>query len=433
MSNDRWRKFFFPEEYERKDERAQEHASQSAYRDSLDTWKDLAEWLGLDPASDPNAMQEATYYTCLKILREAIGRMPIVLNRLSDDKGVTRAIEHPLYQALLRRPNRFTSATSFWSTVEQSRLHYGNAYVLKTGTGIRKDPFEFWFMPYEQVNVWLDTTKPIDEIPDVYYVWSTGGQMRVYKSDEVLHFRSSDSYDGIMGIPLIDRLDDLVNGGLRAQTFQNDLIASGMTGKAVLQYAGEVSPENEAVMRKHIEKYMKGEKEDAGNVIPLPVGSQLQPLNLKLSDSQFEELKKYNAIQIASAFGIKPQQIGDMTKTSYASSQAQNEAFYTDTLLYIVKGYEEEMTYKCLTDAEQQLGYEVDFDTSTTLMASWESEVSSAVMGIGGGAISPNEARKRLNLPTMEGGDRLYANGSLIPLEMAGIQYAKDPDAAGGR
>ena len=429
---ERLRKFFFPDEYVRSSPKQEGEATPQAYKDSLSTWRSLAEWLGIDPESDPNAMQEATYYTCLKILREAIGRMPVVLNRMSDENGVRRAREHPLYTCLLRRPNRFTSATSFWSTVEQARLHYGNAYVLVSGHGIPQDPYELWYMPYEEVEVWWDHACSIDSVPDVYYIWSAGGRMRVFKSSEVLHFRSSDSYDGIMGIPLIERLDNLVNGGLKAQRFQNDLIASGMTGKAVLQYAGEVSPENEARFKRHIEQYMRGEKDGSGNVVPIPVGSQLTPLNLKLSDSQFEELKKYNAIQIAAAFGIKPQQIGDMTKTSYASSQAQNEAFYTDTLLFIVKGYEEEITSKCLTQAEQQLGYEVNFDTSTTLMASWKEEVAAAVEGIAGGAVSPDEARKRLNLPTMPGGDRLYANGSLIPLEMAGIQYAKTPEAAGG-
>ena len=36
-----------------------------------------------------------------------------------------------------------------------------------------------------------------------------------------------------------------------------------------------------------------------------------QPLDIKLSDSQFFELKKYTALQIAAAFGVKPNQIND--------------------------------------------------------------------------------------------------------------------------
>ena len=41
---------------------------------------------------------------------------------------------------------------------------------------------------------------------------------------------------------------------------------------------------------------------------------KLTPLDIKLSDSQFIELKKYSALQIAAAFGIKPNQINDYEK-----------------------------------------------------------------------------------------------------------------------
>lgn len=60
---------------------------------------------------------------------------------------------------------------------------------------------------------------------------------------------------------------------------------------------------------------------------------KLTPLDIKLSDSQFIELKKYSALQIAAAFGIKPNQINDYTKSSYSNSEMQQLSFLTDTML----------------------------------------------------------------------------------------------------
>ena len=37
-------------------------------------------------------------------------------------------------------------------------------------------------------------------------------------------------------------------------------------------------------------------------------------------DAQFDEVRKHTALQIAAAFGIKPHQINDMEKSSYASA-----------------------------------------------------------------------------------------------------------------
>ena len=419
----RWEMFKHPERYVEK-------------MDALESqkWRDLAEWLGLDPDGDNDAMKEATYYTCLKVLREAIGRMPVVLNRRTERGSVDRAVDHPLYDVLYRRPNRFTTASVFWSGIEQARLHFGNAYALKTGYGTDRDPFELWFMPPNEVEVWWDQTVPIDQQPDIYYIWSSGGRMRVFKSDEVLHFRSSETLDGIMGIPTIDRLGNLVGGSLRAQKFQGDLVGSGMTGKAVLQYAGEVNGQSEKVFKKHIEAYLNGEMHEDGksNVIPIPVGASLTPLDIKLSDAQFAELKKYSCIQIAAAFGIKPQQIGDMTKTSYASSQAQNEAFYTDTLLYVNKGYIEEIEAKCLTRAEKARGFFAEYDTSTVLKSNYEALVKTIDTAIKGSFKTPNEGRRELGLADMPGGDVLYANGNLIPLTMAGTQWQSQPASPEG-
>ena len=422
MIRDRLSKFLHPDEYE-------------PVRQEMDPaearkWAELAEWLGIDTRMDEDAQKEATYYTCLKVLREAIGRMPLILTRTTDNGGVERATDHPWYDALVMRPNRYTSSTLFWAEMENARQHYGNAYALKTGLGTKRSPYELWYMPPGEVEVWWDVSKSIDRVPDVYYIWYSGGGMRVLKSEEVLHFRSSDTADGIRGIPLIDRLDNLVGGTLKSQRFQGDMVSSGMTGKAVLQYAGEINGKSEQVFKKHIEAYLSGDLKEDGraNVIPIPVGASLTPLNIKLSDAQFEQLKKYSCIQIAAAFGIKPQQIGDMTKTSYASSQAQNEAFYTDTLLFIAKSYEEEIAYKCLSRKDRETGHAAEFDTSTTLKASFETEVKTMVEAVQNSVMTPNEARTRLKYESVGEGDRLYANGNLIPLSMAGTQWTRDPE-----
>lgn len=395
--------------------------------DQYGEWIDLARFLGIDENLNHDAMSEATYYTCLKILREGVSKLPIRLMQETDENGIREAKQHPLYDTFKVRPNPYMTPTYFWSWVEQQRNHYGNAFVYMTGTGTELDPLELWPMPFTEVDVWYDDCARLCDVPDVYYRWSTGGKMHVLKSYEVLHFRSTDSIDGIMGISVIDRLRLEVDGALDSQAFQNELITSGMTAKAVLQYTGSLNDEGVKKMAAGLEKYAKGDhsKDGVKSIIPIPVGTSLTPLNIKLTDAQFAELKKYNAIQIASAFGIKPQQIGDMTKTSYASSQAQQEAFYTDTMLNIIKAYEEEIAYKTLTREMRMANYFIEFDTSVMLRSDFKTTVETYKTAVEGGLFKANEARRKLNLPAAEGGDILLGNGNLIPLGMAGQQYIK--------
>ena len=108
---------------------------------------------------------------------------------------------------------------------------------------------------------------------------------------------------------------------------------SGFTAKFAVQYTGDLNSENTKSFLSQIANYAKGKFETSKGLIPIPPGSSLTPLNTKLGDNEFLELKRYSASQIAAAFGIKPIQINDYTKASYASSENQNLAFLVDTLL----------------------------------------------------------------------------------------------------
>lgn len=392
-------------------------------------WDAFLDWLGVDRSLRGGAMSEATYYACTKILRETLGKLPLRLMRRTDGGGVETCYSDPLYRILAERPNPYMTATTFWACVEQARNHLGNAYVL-VERDTRAAPKALWFMPNSEVEVVCDNACRISEVPDVYYRWTAGGERLMLASHEVLHFKSSDTYDGIVGIPLIDRLRGLVDGSVGAQGFQNDLITSGLTAKAVVQYTADLNDDKAHAFVKGIERYAKGEMDGAKSIIPIPVGATITPLNTKLTDAQFEELKKYSAVQIASAFGIKPQQIGDMTKQSYASSQAQQEAFYTDTMLYILRDYENEVGFKLLDGYGDPSRY-VEFDTTVMLRSDYKTTVEANRAAIESGQSTPNESRMRLNLPALPGGDALMCNGTMIPLTMLGQQYTRDSGGGG--
>ena len=135
------------------------------------------------------------------------------------------------------------------------------------------------------------------------------------------------------------------------------------------------------------------------------------------------ELKKYSALQIAAAFGIKQVQINDYSKSSYASSENQNLAFLVDTLMFILNQYEEELNFKLLSDLEIKQGYYFKFNTGALLRADLKTQVESLTKGISNFLYTPNEARAFLDLEAMPGGDVLIGNGSTIKVEQIGTQY----------
>ena len=334
--------------------------------------------------------------------------------------------KHPLYYILHDRPNPYMTATSFWSTVEYNRNHYGNAYVWIQGAGKN---MRLWILPSNEVEVWYDDAKILADQPDIFYLYSAGEQTYKFGSEEILHFKSSNTLNGILGVSVQNQLKITIGGAVKSQKMLNRMYSSGFTAKAVLNYTGSLNDANVKELVRMTEAYAKGELSNEGveNIIPIPLGFSLTPLNVKLADNQFIEVKQYTALQIASAFGIKPYQIGDYTKSSYASAEAQQLSFYVDTLLYIIKQYEEELSYKLLTADEIAAGYHFKFNVSVILRADLATQIKTLSQGVSNFIYTPNEARAMLDLESKDGGDRLLGNGASIPVELTGSQYTDKP------
>lgn len=391
-------------------------------KSSKDTaMQQLIDFLGLHDTKE-STLSEATYFACLKVLSESVGKLPLKLLQHNEDGGVVTARGHPLYFALHDRPNPYMTSTTFWSTMEQNRNHHGDAYAWIKGAGKKTS---LWILPSEDVEIWYDDQKILSDVPDIYYIYSHGGKLYKFSSEQIIHLKTSSSFDGIKGIPVREQLKSTISGNIKSQKMLNQMYKSGFTAKAVVQYTADLSGDNLKKFKEMIEDFAGSDLDDeeVKNIIPIPVGTTLTPLNVKLADSQFIDIKKYSALQIASVFGIKPNQIGDYEKSSYASAEAQQLSFYVDTLLYILKQYEEELNYKLLSREEIDNGYYFKFNVAVILRADLKTQIETLSQAVSNFIYTPNEARALLDKPAVAGGNKLLGNGASIPVELAGAQY----------
>ncbi len=354
--------------------------------------------------------------------------MPLKLYQKTD-KGIFIADDTDVSFKLKYKPNDLMTPTMFWATIENNRNHYGNAYVWirqeytpkKYGGEVKiKD---FWIMDSNSVNVYvLENGTLIYQYTD----WITK-QVYYFNQDEVLHFKTSATFDGITGKPVREILKDTVNTNLSSQKFLNELNENGVSARLSLTVDPDIDEKAKKQLVKRLTEFSSGIK-NAGKVIPIPAGMRLQPLDIKLTDAQFLEIRKYTALQIASAFGVKPDMINDYSKSSYNSSEAQQISFYVDTLQFILKQYEDEINYKLLLSRELKEGYFFKFNEKVLLRTDSSTQAEMLSKLVNNGIYTPNEARRKLDLNGVEHGDKLMMNGNYIPIEQVGQQYKKGGD-----
>lgn len=366
------------------------------------------------------------------MLSETLAKMPIKFYQQTD-RGVEEAETNKAYELLKTRPNPQMTPSTFWATVENNRNHYGNAYVWirrefnRMMYGGEIEIKDLWIMPSADTTIVIDDKGVFGDSGDIYY-WYTdkySGESYIFPSGDVLHFKTSMTFDGYSGAPVREILKATIEGGLESQNFLNNLYKGGLTARAVLQYTGDMSPKLEKALIARLEEYANGAN-NAGKFIPIPIGMKIEPLNIKLTDSQFFELKKYSALQIAGAFGIKPNQINDYEKSSYANSEMQNISFYIDTELFILKQYEEELDYKLLEPSDRRQGKYYKFNENVILRTDAKSQATILTGYVQNGIYTPNEARSYMNKPRKEGGDELICNGNYIKVAQIGIEEKKE-------
>lgn len=390
---------------------------------------DLLEWLGIDPEGmTKGELSEATYFACMKRLSEGIGKLPIK-HYVKTENGRARADPKDKIDYLLTiRPNQFMTPTTFWTTVELNVQHYGNGYVwVQTSWDNKKKKrtvHALWIMPSKDVTVLMDDKGIFGGKGQIWYdyVDRYSSKEYVFSHKDVMHFKTWYSTDGIVGISVRDALKMNVDGAMNNEKFLNNLYKNGLSASMALQFTSELDEKRRRQLVEKFKDLLVGPK-NAGNVIPVPPGMQLQPLSYKLTDSQFLELKKYSASRIAAAFGVKPSQINDYDKSSYSSSEMQNLDFLIDTEAIRLKLYEEEMGYKLLGAERMLRGEYFKFNEKATLRTDSETQQKILCGYVNHGIYTVNEVREELDMEAKEGGDQLIVNGTYIPLKDVGTQY----------
>lgn len=371
-------------------------------------------------------LSEITYFTCLKTLSESIGKMPIYLM----DQNKNRVQYHDAIRLFSARPNPYLTPVQFFTYLERCRNHYGNAYAY-IGTDSQGRIVGLYPLNPQQVQIYVNDTDVFTSRGYYYsYMDSRSGKSYLFRPEEVVHVKSwITTDDGLAGKSVREILATNMAGAKASQVFLNNLYQHGLTANAVVKYVGDLNAEKQKMLLRRLEEQAK---DNNRRMITLPVGFDIQTLDLKLTDSQFFELKQYNALQIAAAFGIKPNSLNDYSKSSYANSAAQNLSFYVDTLLYNISLYEQELNCKLLTQQELQRGLGFKFNVQVILRGDPSQQADILQKCVASGIYSPNEARRLLDMPPVDGGDVHVINGSMVDVKDVGIAYKQGSTTKGG-
>jgi len=340
-------------------------------------------------------------FAAITRLANAMASLPIKLYR-----GTEHQPGHFLDSLIGTAPNNNMTSFGFIQTMEVLRNTYGNAYVMKQYDNN---------MVVESLNI-IDPTcvEPmLDEATNElwYRVNAPAGRYYVH-NHEMIHVRHIAT--GYKGISPIDVLRNTVQYDNKIRKISIEQMENAIKASFALKVATNLSPDKRTALKKDFDDFYTKN----GGVIIIESGQALDAIKSEFIDPKLFEAEKITRSRVALVFGLPPHKLGEEAS---GSNEEQTLGFIQDTLLPMVRQYEQEFDRKLLsTDEKNGRGYGFKFSLSGLLRADTKTRGEFYFRGIRSGFFKPNEVRAWEELPPAPGGDRLYMSRDLRPIDESG-------------
>jgi HK97 family phage portal protein len=319
-----------------------------------------------------------------------------------DENGIWSEADSPAFSPVLRKPNGYQNRIQFVASWVQSKLIHGNAYVLKQrdqrGVVVRLhvlDPAHVTVLVAPNGDVYYELRR--DDLAGL-----SGNDNVVAPAREIIHDRQDTFYHPLIGLSKMYAAGGPALQGLSIQKNETQFFGNRAMPGGILTAPGAMADHAVARMKSRWQENFGGA--NAGSVAVLADGLKFEPLAVKATDAQVVEQQKGAAEAICAAFGVPPYKLGLGPMPTANNVEALDQQYYSQCLQIFIEAIE-----MCLDEGlELPAPYGTEFDLDDLLRLDTATHVKSLSDAVGAGIMAPNEARRRLNLPPVNGGASPY-------------------------
>lgn len=367
---------------------------------------------GLNLNNVPSQLKLSAVYRCIDVRSNSIGKFPI----FTVDTTTHKRIDTEIKYLLSVKPNKYMTPFSFLKAMQMNVDIKGNGYaqivVNKSGK-------------MTELNL-LDPDKvvPTLEKNELYYVYTdSNGKATRLDSDEVIHFKGI-SFDGIKGVSILEYARTVTSTAISQEEFQRNFYARGGRPQSTLNTVADLSGLADKISNKSKKELMREEWErantglqNANRVAILDNGLKYEAVpQISQKDMAFIESKDISIADIARFFGVPLYKLYT-GKESYSSNEQNSIAYVSDTLQPLITQYEQELTFKGLSDSEISKGISLKFNLTAELRGDSITRATYYEKMLTTGPYCVNDVLDLEDMERVPGGDVHFASLNYIPLE----------------
>lgn len=340
--------------------------------------------------------------TVLTFLARNVAHVGLHLYERVDDTDRRRDLTSAGARVLIRPNPRMTMYELLFALTVDRKL-YDRAYWWLRNTD---DGPQIYRLPPAWVN---PIRADLFSVKKYQIINEKGNQVDI-PAEQVLPFTGYNPTNPLIGSPTIQALRDVLLEQMEAALYRKQVWKRGGRVSAVLTrpLGAKWSDGARSSFREDWYAKWTGRGDKAGGTPILEDGMDIKRIDFSAHEQQFVEASKLAMATVASAFHVQPSMVGVLDNANFSVVKEFRQMLYTETLGPDFEDIAQRLNGFLLP----MLGldparYYYEFNIQRKLQGSFEEQAAVISTSVGAPWMTRNEARGRMNLPSVPDGDTL--------------------------
>lgn len=298
----------------------------------------IADWFGMGARSSSgmnvtpdSAMRVTAVYRAVSLLAQTYASLPLGVYRLANDGGKTLDRNHPMYDVLVKRPNRWQTSFEWREMMNGHFAMRGRCYseIISTGGAAVS----------ELIPLHPDHVRPFRAVNGklAFEYTPTEGQSRIILQEEMhyMHGLTVDA-DGITPIsPITAAGREAIGMAMATQEHGGKLFANGTRLGGLLKFPIGKAMKDDTARGRVLSSWNKayGGSANTGKTALLEDGLEWQAMGMTSEDAQFIETMQWSIADISRIFdGIPVHMLSELSRSTNNNIEHQGIGFVTYTI-----------------------------------------------------------------------------------------------------
>ena len=357
-------------------------------------------------------MRQMTVYTCVRILAETFGMLPVSVHKYrKNGKGNDRINDHPLADLLGNTPNAEMTSAAWREALIGSMALSGNGYSVITRTN-GGNVYEIYPVEWQNVLPYRDPNTQ-----KIMYQINDRGKSEILPADRVFHVPGM-GFNGIIGFSPVRMAANSIGVSLATADFVERFYAQGMNIGGVLEHPEALSDTAYKRLQAWIDEKGIG-MANSWRPLILEEGMKYSRIPMPLADAQFIETKKLSRDEICGLFRVPPHMVGNLDRATFSNIEHQGIEFVKYALMPYITKFEQTANWKLLTPKERAEGYYVKVNANALMRGDYKSRQEGLAIQRQNGTISADEWRELEDMNPIEDGtgSEYLVNSAMQPVK----------------